>query len=113
MKPSYFLSFLIIFTIFLILTIFGFKYKEVSEYKRLENNLRKASQQYVKKEIDKDVIKKLYLSVDDLKPYLNEDFKVKKEKCTGYVLVSKKFLVLIYKPFIKCDKYKTKNYKNM
>jgi hypothetical protein len=113
MKPSYFLSFLIIFTIFLILTVFGFKYKEVSEYKNLENNLKKASQKYVKKEIDKDVIKKLYLSIDDLKPYLTEDFKVKKEKCTGYVMVSKKFLVLIYTPFIKCDKYKTKNYKNM
>lgn len=103
---------MVIIGIFVLLTLFGFLYKnKTNEYKKLEEILVEASKKYVEKKFsypeDNQSIK---ISLEDLKKdSLITEFKVKDDECDGYVTITKK-MVFEYIGYVKCSNYTTKDY---
>lgn len=102
----------IVWTIILVgtltmLTIFGFKYKEVVEYKKLENEIKSITKQYVESNdiTIKNKSKSIKLEkIIEFEPKLEESLI---DNCTGKVNVKKIFIVNTYKVLLKCDNYKS------
>lgn len=99
---------IILVSILTLLTIFGFKYQEVSEYKKIEKEMLDVAKQYIKtNDIDtnnKEVIIKLrdlILFEPELEDYIIDN-------CSGKVVLEKKFIFKKNRAFIQCDNYKTK-----
>lgn len=105
---------IIVVIIFILLTVFGFSYKnKVKAYKELENKLVEAE--------------KKYIDAHFLYPASNEELKtlsstlieegyldgliINDETCDGYVIVSHESTVFEYKGYVSCSKYQTKGYK--
>lgn len=104
---------IILFSLVLLLTIFGFLYKSKTiEYRQMEEQIVNLSQKYVEaKFIYPDEKQSLKITLDELKSngYI-EDFKKENENCDGYVILSHDGFVYNYKGYIKCPKYTTKDY---
>ncbi len=104
---------IIVLIIIILLTIFGFVYKDKSKvYKDLEEKIVEA----VKKYAD---AKFLYpKSGENVKTTADvlieegfmEELKVGDEVCEGYVILSFKNSVYDYKGYVKCKNYVTKGY---
>lgn len=97
-----------------LLTTMGFMLKgKNEEYEKLEKRLKEATSSYVDhnflypegneklKILSKDLVDNGFLK--------NEELKVGKDVCTGYVVL-KKDMVYEYDAFIKCNSYTTKGY---
>ncbi|MDD2504758.1 MAG: hypothetical protein PHF21_00620 [Bacilli bacterium] len=92
-----------------LLTFFGINLKNKNQaYYELENKIKDSAINYYKEYPDK-IFGKEHLIID--KELINQNFlnelKFKNEVCTGYVIIKKN---CNYKPYIKCDKYTTKDY---
>lgn len=103
---------IIVVGIFSCLTIFGFKYKKVSKYIKLEESLKESGKRYMGEHVGEypEKGKQITLDITKLNSYLVEDFEIDGKACSGYVEVSSSYGYK-YKAFIKCDNYITKNYK--
>ncbi len=102
---------MMLFAFFIILTMFGFRYKKLQPYKDLEDEMKKGSKQYVKLFDKEDLDEKITINSDELLSLeLVKSMHIGKEKCHGYVLVQKSIFGKKYQSFIKCPNYKTKYY---
>ncbi len=105
---------LLLFVLVFGLTAIGIVYKNKSvKYKDLEKDLEEKTKQYVELKFlypeDDDSIK---ITFDELKnEKIVNELKVEDDFCDGYVNITKENGVFKYKPYIKCNKYTTKNYK--
>lgn len=115
MKKMYTVWGVIVVLVFVLLTVFGFLYKNKSgEYKTLEEKLVTAE--------------KKYADAKFLYPQNNETVKVTAkemmeygaldalehdgETCDGYATIQKKGTVYEFKGYVSCRNYKTKGYEN-
>lgn len=95
------------------LTFIGFTYNhKLKDYKKFEDKLVKASEQYVEMDfLYPDGDDKLKVKMDDLvKKELLKETKVNGNSCKGYVIVWKNGLVYKFDPYIDCGTYKTEGY---
>ena len=104
---------MIIIGLFILLTLFGFLYKNKSNvYKDLEKKLVEAEKKYADKHFaypDKgDILK------TDAETLIEEAFldnlELEGEECTGYATVIHNSTVYEYKGYVKCNNYTTKGY---
>lgn len=103
----------IIVSIFVLLTVFGFVYKnKTNVYKELEQKLVEAEKKYVDAKFlypqDGKTLKTTSEELIDEK-YLDY-LAIDNNECTGYVEVKRKNTIYEYIGYIKCDNYKTKGY---
>ena len=85
------------------LTLFGFKYKSVSDYKKLEKEMVKSAKQYnISKNLNKKSIelKELIEFDTNLNDYVVDD-------CNGLVELQKGIFSSYYKAKITCKSYKS------
>lgn len=104
---------LILFTLVIALTIFGITYKNKSlKYKDLEKDFQKSVEQYVDKNfLYPEDNKTLKVTLEEIQAEnILSELKVDEDNCTGYVKIYKKNGIFHYEPYIKCQKYKTRNY---
>ncbi len=103
----------ILFSLVVLLTVFGFLYKSKTiEYRQLEEKLINISEKYVEaKFLYPEEKQALKITLEELKNegYIDE-LKNGNENCDGYVILSHDGFVFNYKGFIKCSKYTTKDY---
>ncbi len=104
---------IIVVTIFILLTVFGFTYKnKTKDYKDLEEKLVEAEKKYVDAKFlypdDKNTIKTNAEVL--IKEGFLENTKVKDETCDGYATIQKNGMSFEYKGYVKCKNYKTKGY---
>lgn len=100
---------IIILCIFTLMTILGFKFKKIENYKALEMNMKNYARKYVNDIKDFKYTEPFKINLEDLKKeYQEENFNIKDEECEGYVKVSKYFLGLKYTPYLECTNYKSK-----
>lgn len=95
------------------LTAIGFVYKHKTEkYESLENKLEESIKAYVdEKFIYPEEGKNIKVTYQELKSNNAIDIiSIDDEECDGYGIVSHEDSTFKYKTYIKCDKYKTKNY---
>ncbi len=105
---------LLLFAIVAILTVFGFKYKKlISKYEKVEEKLTEATKQYVDKRfLYPEKNESLKVTLEELQgenilaSLQSED----SDECNGYTIIKNKNGIFNYDSYIKCDKYKTKNY---
>ena len=92
------------------LTIIGLIYKNnTKKYKEAEVSIVSSAKKYVEdKSIEIDTPVKF--TKEELDSELEEKTKELLSKCEAYVKVEKKKSTYDYKGYIKCDKYKTRNY---
>lgn len=106
---------MIVVGIFVLLTVFGFMYKNKSSvYKELEEKLVEAEKKYVDSSFLYPEEKKTQkITAEELisKGFMDE-LKVNDEICEGYAVVSHETTVFTYKGYVKCKNYTTKGYKN-
>lgn len=104
---------LVLFLMVFSLTTFGFYYKKQTKaFKDFEKKLTMIVEEYTKEKalLDKD---DLIITIEELKEENKIETRVVNEKvCEGYVVVTYKNEKYTYSPYIKCGKYKTKNYKS-
>lgn len=99
--------------IVVLLTIFGFLYKnKSSEYKKLEEELVNKAEKYVESKFlypdDKSSVKITY---EELKNEgVMDSLKKDDDECDGYVTLTYDGHVYKYKGYVKCSKYTTKGY---
>ncbi len=113
MTKVYIIWGVIVVFIFVLLTIFGFIYKNKSAiYKDLENRLVDAEKKYVDaKFLYPNNGEPLKISAEEMMDngYL-ESMEIDDETCDGYAVIQKNGTVYEYKGFIKCNSYTTKGY---
>ena len=106
--------FVIAFILIGLLTTIGFMYKKISsEYHKLEDKLIESSEEYLNETLNYPQENlELTITSDDLinAGYLKE-LKVKKDVCTGYVIITKKD-IYEYSAYLKCKNYTTDGYKS-
>lgn len=103
----------IVIMIFVLLTIFGFLYKnKTNVYKELEQKLIAAEKKYVDaKFLYPQGNEKLKITVNTLKENgFLDSLEINNEDCDGYVTIKKKNAVFEYHGYISCKNYKTKGY---
>ena len=95
--------------VIIILTCYGFYYKKQSKpYKDLESNLSLVGKTYyLNNNISLDT--KVFLN-DLLDEKIIDSLNVEDDNCTGYLVASNDNGIEV-KAYLKCNKYKTKNYK--
>lgn len=107
---------IIVWTIILVcivsgLTYFGIRVKENTIYELMEKEMVKQAKKYMSNiEIKPELNELRKIDVDELKdkgydPKLESD-------CHGYVIISNTEDGYKYTPYIKCEKYMTKDYGN-
>lgn len=107
---------IIVWTIILVcivsgLTYFGIRVKENTIYELMEEEIVKQAKKYMSDiEIKPELNELRKIDVDELKdkgydPKLEHD-------CIGYIIISNTDDGYKYNPYIKCEKYMTKDYKN-
>lgn len=118
-KKMYFVWALIVILIFVILTVFGFMYKnKTSVYKELEERLVNIAKKYVDAKFlypegnEKLIIKKDELIENGYLISLNILDETHDEECDGYATIQRKGTVFDYKGYVKCSNYTTKGYEN-
>ncbi len=106
---------LVVVGIFVLLTFFGFLYKnKTKDYKLLEEKLVEAEKKYADQKFlypnEGEIIK---TSLKELQEAgLIEEFNVLDVACDGYVVLSHQGLVYDYKGYVHCGNYKTKGYED-
>lgn len=106
---------IVVVGIFVLLTVFGFMYKDKSKaYKELEEKLVSAEKKYVDaKFLYPEENNTLKTSASELiTSGFMEELKINDEVCDGYVIVSHDTTVFTYKGYVSCSHYKTKGYSN-
>lgn len=98
-----------------LLTTMGFMLKDKNEkYEVVEKRLKEAASSYVDHNfLYPEGDEKIKISTKDLidSDFLKQDeLKVDKDVCTGYIILHKD-MVYEYNAFIKCNNYTTKGYK--
>lgn len=115
MKKMYTIWGMIVVLVFVLLTVFGFLYKNKSNvYKTLEEKLVAAEKKYADakflypqgSEVVKVTAKEMieYGALDSLE----QDGKI----CDGYATIQKNGTVYEFKGYVSCENYKTKGYEN-
>lgn len=94
------------------LTYIGMNLKiKNKDYYEIEERLTEAAKDYYSQYAEKLPAKEGFITSNTL---MESDFlsnlNYKNEKCTGYVKVTKTYLLHEYKSFIKCNDYTTKKY---
>lgn len=112
-KKSYWIWGIVVVSLFILLTLFGFLYKKKANvYKELENKLIEAEKKYVD-------AKFLYPTTNEpvkitAKEMIENGFmnhlNLEEETCDGYAVVIKNGTVFEYKGYVNCKNYKTKGY---
>ncbi len=106
---------MLIVGIFIVLTLFGFLYKnKTKEYRMLEDKLVEAEKKYAdQKFLYPNEGESIKTSLKELMAEgLIDEFKVNDVLCDGYVILSHKDLVFDYKGYVHCGDYKTKGYED-
>lgn len=113
MKRIYGVWGVIVIGIFVLLTTFGFMYKNKSkDYKALEQKLVTAEKKYVDaKFLYPTDNQELKVTAETLKEngYL-DSLEINGENCDGYATIKKKNAVFEYNGYISCKNYKSKGY---
>lgn len=104
---------MVIVILFVVLTFFGFLYKNKSNvYKELENKLVEAEKKYADAHFaypEKGKVLKTEATTLIEESFL-DNLEVENEECTGYATVTHNKTVYEYKGYVKCDNYTTKGY---
>lgn len=103
----------IVVIVIILLTILGFLLnKKFDKYYKLENKLKLAAEKYSTENfIFQDDVKEYIITFDDLKGKYLDNLNIENDQCTGYVKMTLN-VAYEYKAYIKCNKYKTRGYKN-
>lgn len=101
----------VMFSIVIALTAYGLFYKkQTKEYKNLETVLEAKAQEYVENDAV-SINGTLKITKEDLiSRSLIEQLEVNNQICDGYIIVTGGTEKINYDSYIKCPKYKTKNY---
>ncbi len=115
MKKVMVMWFLLVILIFGVLTVFGFKYLKVKDYKNYEKNLKSVARRYMGEHVGEypETGDLLYLNESELTQYNQNKIEIENDACIGFVVIQKGSAGYKYKSYIKCNKYTTKNYENM
>ena len=107
-KKIYFIWGLFIVVLLGCFLYIGFKTKnKYKTYYSLENNLSEAASIYFSQNpFSLEEGESMKIDMNDLSSYV-ESIEIKGDKCTGYVLISKKDGKNTYKTYLTCEKYKT------
>ncbi len=102
----------IVWTIILVgtlamLTVFGFKYNEVVEYKKLEKEIVTLAKKYVESNDITIETKKKKIELENIIKFEPKLEKQLFDNCTGKVEVKKTFIFNKYKTVLNCDNYQT------
>lgn len=100
-------------TITMTLLYIGYNHdKKYGSYFALEQDINEAASIYLDaNEIKLSIGNKKIINIEDLiKTNVLKDELIEKDKCHGYVIVSKKIMNIEYNPYIKCKKYTTPEY---
>ncbi len=114
-NKMYFVWGIVVFLIFVLLTIFGFMYKnKTSFYKSLEEKLVNAEKKYADAKFlypqNGETVK---ITAKEMIEYgALDSLEYDGEICDGYATVQKKGTVFDFKGYVSCKNYKTKGYEN-
>ncbi len=114
MKKVFIVWAVFLILIFTMLTAFGFFYKnKISNYRKLEEKIVDAEKKYVDAKFlyPTEGNRLLTDSTELIENGFLDHLQNGNETCDGYAEVTMKGKVYQYKGYIKCEKYKTKNYK--
>ncbi len=103
----------ILFLLVVLLTIFGFVYKNKSgDYKQLEEKLVESAKKYVDaKFLYPEENKSVKITYSEMKENsFIDELKKEEDVCDGYVIVKSNGTVFQYKGFVSCPNYTTKEY---
>ncbi len=99
---------IVIVLLFSTLTIFGFKYKKIIKYKKMEESMVNIAKEYVKNnniKINKNI---MTINLTKLLEYnLDLQDKIVKDKCNGKVVITKGLIKNKFKAKITCKNYQT------
>lgn len=113
MKKTTIIWGMVIIGLFILLTLFGFLYKnKANVYKELENKLVEAEKKYADAHFaypEKGKVLKTDATTLIKENFL-DDLNLENEECTGYAIVTHNSTVYEYKGYVKCNNYTTKGY---
>ena len=107
-KKMYFVWGLFVIVLLACFLYIGFKTdNNYKAYYSLESNLEEAASMYfTQNPFTLEEGESMKVDINDLSSYV-DDLKVKGDKCSGYVLISKKDGKNTYKTYLTCEKYKS------
>lgn len=114
-KNVYIVWGVIVVLIFILLTVFGFLYKnKTNVYKNLEEKLVEAEKKYADAKFlypqNGETVK---VTAEEMIEYgALDSLEHNGENCNGYAIIQKKGTVFDYKGYVSCKDYKTKGYEN-
>ncbi len=109
---------MVVWTMFIFILVGGLTFigytltNKNKDYYQMEKKLEEAAKEYYSYYSEKLPSKETTIKSDELiKEGFLKDLKIKKEKCTGFVKLSKNLINYEYTGYLKCNEYTTKNYK--